>query len=120
MKKTSSKPGVMIYFDILNIFPFLSNAEKGILFEAMMRYGKEGTEPDLESSKLLNAIWCLMKARLDADDARYNDVVNHRKYAAYVRWCKKKDQEAMDYDTWVESGGPSSKQTYEDASDALA
>jgi len=119
MKKGNEKPGVMIYFEILEAFPLLSNAEKGILFESILQYAKDGRVPDLKGRRNVSMVWHLTKPHLDADDARYRNVTARRQYAAYVRWSRKKEQEVLDYDDWVKSGGLQSKQTYLDADDAF-
>ena len=118
MKKT--KPGVMIYFSVLEALAPMSNAEKGVLFEAILRFARDGEEPDFGKFKNLKPLWHLLKASLVADNNRYYQVTAQRQYAAYVRWSKKRGQNALDYDDWVESGGLKRDQTYLDAEDALA
>ncbi len=120
MKKENIKPGVMIYFDLIHVLPLLNDREKGILFEMILRYGKDGEEPPLIKTNKLQSIWILVKHRLDMDDTRYRNVTAHRKYAAYVRWCKSKGEEALDYDQWEQAGGLKNAQTYLDAENALA
>lgn len=117
MKKT--KPGVMIYFSILDAFSCLTYEEKGILFEAILRFAKDGKEPKKEKLGPLLPIWRLLKPHLVADNERYYEVTTRRQYAAYVRWSKKKGQEVLDYDDWVASGGAEKEHTYLDAEDAL-
>ena len=119
MEQTKGKPGVMIYFDLLNIFDLLTDAQKGILFESILRYAKNGEEPKLGKHKLLEMAWCIYQQRLDMDDEAYRRKVARGKYAAYVRWTKKKGGSVLDYDDWVESGGPEEEKTYLDASDAI-
>ena len=111
---------MMVYFELLSVLSVLSDREKGILFEMILRYGKDGKVPKVQQSRMLRSIWVLIKERLDVDDARYRSVTAHRKYAAYVRWCRKKGQEVLDYDSWVQEGGPETEKTYLDAEDALA
>ena len=118
MKKT--KPGVMIYFSILDAFPLMTNEEKGILFEAILRFAKDGKEPKLNGDRFVSAVWTLTRPHLVADNARYYEVTSRRQYAAYVRWSKKKGQIVRDYDEWVEYGGLEGERTYLGAEDALA
>ena len=114
------KPGIMVYFDILPTLRRLTDREKGILFQAMMEYGQDGTEPDMGKNVKLDAIWCMMQHRLDIDDEAYYKKTARGKYGAYVRWSKKKGDAVMDYDDWVEAGGLKEEKSYLDASDALA
>lgn len=114
------KPGIMIYFDLLSPLSLLSYEEKGILLQTMLVYGKTGEEPKIERSDLLEMAWCIIRQRLDLDDETYHKKVARRKYAAYVRWCKKKGNTVLDYDDWVSSGGLEDDNTYLDPNDALA
>ena len=120
MRKKNSKPGVMVYFELLGVLPALSDREKGLLFEMILQYGRDGKISQQPKTRMLRSIWGLIKQRLDVDDARYQDVTARRKYAAYVRWSKKKNQEALEYDDWVAAGGLTHEQNYVDAEDALA
>ena len=95
----SEKPGVIIYFDILGTVERLSNEDAGILFRAMLQYGLEKTIPDL--SGVLYVLWPMVQMRLDSDDQRYYDVSQKRKYAAYCRWAKKRNETPLEYDEWL-------------------
>ena len=118
MKKT--KPGVMVYFSVLDAMAHMSNAEKGVLFEAILRFARDGEEPNFGKFKNLSPLWELLKPSLIADNTRYYQVAAQRRYAAYVRWSKKRGQIVRDYDEWVEYGGLESDRTYQDAEDAHA
>ncbi|MBQ3543183.1 MAG: hypothetical protein IJA45_08695 [Oscillospiraceae bacterium] len=118
MEKT--KPGVMVYFSVLEAFPLMTNAEKGILFEAILRFARDEQEPEFGEKRNLKMVWHLIRPGLVADNKRYYDVTARRKYAAYVRWSKKRGQIVRDYDEWVEHGGLEGERTYLDAEDALA
>ena len=118
MEKT--KPGVMVYFSILEVLPHMTDAEKGSLFEAILRFARDGQEPEWGENRYIRSIWSLIRPSLVADNKRYYDVAARRKYAAYVRWSKKRGDAVQNYDEWVESGGPENKQTYLDPEDALA
>ena len=95
------KPGVMIYFDVIPVFAYLSIEEKGMLFEAILNYAKYGELPEL--SEKLMVIWPLIQQRLDFDESRYQVTVLKRKYAAYARWEKQNDRQPIPYSQWVEN-----------------
>ena len=97
------KPGVMIYFDMLPVLSYLSLDEKGILFEAVLRYGKFGELPSFPEK--LEPIWPLIQQRLDFDETRYQNTVMKRKYAAYVRREKQNDRQPLPYTQWLENHG---------------
>ena len=89
------KPGVMIYFDVIPVFAYLSMEEKGMLFEAILNYAKYGELPEL--SEKLMVIWPLIQQRLDFDEARYQVTVLKRKYSAYARWEKQNGNQPLPY-----------------------
>ena len=95
------KPGVMIYFDVIPVFAYLSIEEKGMLFEAILNYAKYGELPQLCEKLML--IWPLIQQRLDFDEARYQVTVLKRKYSAYARWEKQNDRKPLPYSYWVEN-----------------
>ena len=99
----SDKPGVMIYFDILPAIRHMSNADKGILFEAMLEYGQTGME--MELPKRLHVLWPLIQMRLDSDTLRYEKTVITKKYAAYVRWSKKQNINPISFVDWMMQEG---------------
>ena len=98
-----NKPGVMIYFDMLPALESLSNTDKGILFEAILRYGKYRVESKLTPKT--QVIWPLIRFRLDTDEMRYANTVVRRRYAAYVRWTKQQGKEPVDFIAWQEEKG---------------
>lgn len=97
------KPGVMIYFDLLEAMESLSVTDKGMLFEAILRYGKYRVESKL--SKRAQVLWPMIRMRLDSDELRYTNTVTRRKYAAYVRWAKRQNVQPLDFVTWQEEKG---------------
>ncbi len=117
MEKT--KPGVMVYFSVLEALPLMTNVEKGILFEAILRFARDEKEPEFGEKRNLKMVWNLIRPGLEADNKRYYDITARRKYAAYVRWSKKKGDVVRDYDEWVESGGLECSKTFLDAENAF-
>ena len=97
------KPGVMIYFELLPVLYHLSNEEKGLLFQAIMQYGQNLQEDPLPDR--LTVLWPLVKARIDCDSLRYDKVVIKKKYAAHVRWARRKGMEPLDFVAWQEKFG---------------
>ena len=79
----NTKPGVMVYFSILEVLPHMTDAEKGVLFEAILRFARDGEEPEWGDNRYNRAIWLLIRPSLIADNNRYYEVVARRKYAAY-------------------------------------
>ena len=101
-----NKPGVMIYFDMRRPLSILDDKDKGILFDTILEYGEtHEVNPRIHESPLLSVIWGLIQTRLDLDEERYWQVVVKRKYAAYVRWSKQKQETTMDFPEWMMKKG---------------
>lgn len=99
----NQKPGVMMYFDLLPVLRSLSNADKGILFEAILEYGLHRRV--IQLSNKTTVLWPLIQQRLDRDEMQYCKAVTKRAYAAYVRWCKYHGQTPLDFTQWQEEKG---------------
>ena len=100
-KKT--KPGVMVYFDMLPVIAQLSNADKGKLFQAILEYAQLGVVPELPAK--LRPLWPMITSRMDHDDIRYQKTVANRKYAAYTRWERQDDRIPLPFDEWLHHEG---------------
>jgi len=78
------QPGVMLYFEIRPCLSRLSMEEQGLLFNAILDYGEDGTEPDFEY--MLGIAWDFIKPRLERDKLRYEEICRKRTEAARIRW----------------------------------
>ena len=86
-KKGSSvrRPGVMIYFDMVEPILPLRDSEKGRLLMAIVEYARDGLEPKFTGRLAL--AWGYIQPKLDRDAEVYEDTVQKKKYAAF---CKKR------------------------------
>lgn len=98
-----SKPGVVLYFDILPALKFLSYDQKGKLFEAILEYGESGKSPDFAEDPLLGMAWCFVGPRIDRDGESYGVKAEQRKYAVYCREAKKANVSPLSFDDWRKS-----------------
>ena len=98
-----NKPGIMIYFDVIETVNRLSDQNAGRLFRAILEYGMTRRVPELPEKLFL--IWPLVQMRLDNDDQRYYRVTLKRRYAAYARWTKEKGQIPLEYEQWLAQPG---------------
>ena len=89
MKK---QPGVMLYFDIRPCLERLTMDDQGRLFNAILNYGEDGTEPDFDY--MLGIAWDFIKPRLERDKARYEERIRQCEEAARRRWEKQADANA--------------------------
>ena len=95
------KPGVMLYFEMRNVFEELSNEKRGILVSAILDYSEHGIQPDFRGS--LRIAWASIRPKLDRDDEAYLRNVQQRRYALYARECKRDGAEPLSYKEWCVS-----------------
>lgn len=86
----SKKPGVMIYFEILPQLEMLKPLQRLAVYEAIMAYGRDGTEPVLKREAEL--VWRFVRPIMDRDDERYKRVVSSRVKAGKARGKQMKEE----------------------------
>ncbi|MBP3411926.1 MAG: hypothetical protein J6K89_01570 [Oscillospiraceae bacterium] len=96
-----ARPGIMLYFDILDPIRVLPDEDKGRLLVAMLEYGKDGTAPSF--SGMLALAWGFVKPKIDKDEEEYNLSVLRRQYATVCRERKKKGEPEITFDEWLKS-----------------
>ena len=84
-----------VYTDLGELLEPLNHEEKGRLFEAMLRYAQDGSEPELDGNERF--IWPVVRRAIDREAAAYESKAeanreNGRKGAA-ARWSKAKDSD---------------------------
>ena len=72
------KPGMMVYFEVADSIRGIPYEEKGRLFEAMLDYARYGVLPTFDGFPVINALWCMVRSGLDADDKRYRKTAHDR------------------------------------------
>ena len=82
---SAGRPGVMIYFDMVEPILPLKDAEKGRLLMAIVEYARDGTEPRFAGRLAL--AWGYIQPKLDRDAEVYEYTKTQRKYAAF---CKRR------------------------------
>lgn len=96
-----ARPGVMLYFDILDPIRVLPDADKGRLLLAILEYGKDGIVPDFDG--MLALAWGFIRPKIDKDESEYNLSVLRRQYATVCRERKKKNEPEITFDDWVKT-----------------
>lgn len=96
-----ARPGIMLYFDILEPIRVLPDEDKGRLLVAMLEYGKEGIVPKFEG--MLALAWGFVKPKIDKDEEEYNLSVMRRQYATVCRERKKKGEPEITFDEWLKT-----------------
>ena len=95
-----ARPGVMLYFDMLEPIRVLSDEDKGRLLVAILEYGKDGVVP--EFSGMLALAWGFVRPKIDMDGVSYENTKVQRKYAAF---CKKRaalKRSKISFEEWLE------------------
>lgn len=95
-----AKPGVMLYFDLLEPLRILTDSDRGKLILAILEYGQDGREPDFKGS--LAMAWGFIRPKIDRDDESYESAAQQRRYANF---CKKRSSlnlPRIPYQKWLE------------------
>ena len=87
------RPGMILYFELRSVFAHLSGENCRALLLAMMDYADNGLLPERLDPSLI-CVWDLIRARLDADDQRYQSRVQAARRAALIRWQGTDDADA--------------------------
>ena len=96
-----ARPGIMLYFDILEPIRVLPDAEKGRLLVAMLEYGQSGIEPQFDGELGLTLAWGFVKPKIDKDSEEYNKTVLKRQYATFCRDRKRKGEPDISFEEWL-------------------
>lgn len=96
--KTTKRPGVMIYFDLINPLKRLSDVDRGKLFLAILEYSKDGTIPNFSGKLALTFDFILPK--LDRDEKSYENALRQRQYASFCRQCNALNLPKVSFDEW--------------------
>ena len=93
------RPGIMLYFDILEPIRVLPDADKGRLLVAMLEYGKTGVVPEFDG--MLALAWGFVKPKIDKDSEEYNRTILKRQFASACRDRKKKGEPDITFEEWL-------------------
>lgn len=94
-----ARPGIMLYFDILEPIRVLPDAEKGRLLVAMLEYGQSGIVP--EFTGMLALAWGFVKPKLDRDGETYENAKVQRKYAAFCKRRTAMNLPKVPFEDWL-------------------
>ena len=96
-----ARPGIMLYFDILEPIRALPDSDKGRLLVAMLEYGQSGKVPQFNGELGLTLAWGFVKPKIDKDSEEYNKTVLKRQFATFCRDRKKKGEPEITFEEWV-------------------
>lgn len=93
-----ARPGIMLYFDILEPIKVLPDADKGRLLVAMLEYGQSGTVPIFDG--MLALAWGFVKPKIDKDKESYDRQIQQKQYASFAREVKKRGLSQVSFEDW--------------------
>lgn len=93
------RPGIMLYFDILEPIKVLSDADKGRLLVAILEYGQSGTLPVFDG--MLALAWGFIQPKLDRDEESYENAKVQRKYAAFCKRRTSLNLPKIPFEEWL-------------------
>lgn len=96
-----SRPGLLLYFDVLPALDKLPHAAVGELLLAALHYAQDSTEPVFDDPSLGFA-WAFLRPSIDRDGATYNEKKQRGDWLTYCRQCKRDGTQALDFETWRE------------------
>ena len=96
----AERPGIMIYFDMVEPLKRLDHIGKGRLFEAMLNYGQYGEIPDFDGDGMLLMAWEFILPKLNADERSYRKKVIKNTYSSYCNKAKRSERVPMDFEEW--------------------
>ena len=94
-----ARPGIMLYFDMLDPIKVLPDADKGRLLVAMLEYGQLGKTPEFDG--MLALAWGFVKPKLDKDEEAYKDSVMQREYAAFCKKRRRLNLLKIPFEEWL-------------------
>ena len=94
------RPGIMLYFDMLEPISHLTNTERGKLLTAIREYGKEGKQPDFHGKLAL--AWGFVQPKIDRDEGSYDFAVQQKKYAGFCSRRAFNGFSKISYEDWLE------------------
>lgn len=105
MPINQSQSGFMLYFDMLNCFDDLTDAQTGRLIKDAIKYAEMDITPHYEEA-ILKMAWKFMKSAIDKDSERYEKKCKENKlrakYGAYKNKRENAGNDVMSFEEWKE------------------
>ncbi len=91
MNKTKERPGVMVYFHLMEPLAALSDGDFGDMIRALMAYAQYGVIPEFTDPGKQIA-WGYLRHAADVDQERYDRRCAQAREASQKRWSKDADE----------------------------
>lgn len=95
-----ARPGIMLYFDILEPIRVLPDEDKGRLLIAILEYGQDGTLPKFDG--MLAMAWGFVRPKIDRDGESYENAKVQRKYASFCKKLLKLNRPKIPFEEWLD------------------
>jgi hypothetical protein len=97
----NERPGMMMYFDMLEGLLVLEDEKIGKFIRAITRYAMYGEIPQFDGLEAV--LWSMIRPRLDRDAENYENKRLSGRYAAYCKNEQAAGRTAPDFETWKRS-----------------
>ena len=95
-----TRPGIIIYFDMLPSLRRLTKEQKADLFEALLEYAQFGVIPEFKDIEV-SVAWDFLQPRIDRDAQAYSLKCLKNRYSVYCREVKKNGLLKPTFDEWL-------------------
>jgi hypothetical protein len=93
MATQPEQPGVMLYWDAFELLNELGPTEAKEALTAIYQYAKDGAEPDFGGNRVLRITWVALRAGIDRNKAKYNQVREARREAGRASAAKRASEQ---------------------------
>lgn len=102
MAKTTDKPGIMLYFDVIGpMIKHLEDNELGELIRGAVDYSLTGEEPELDIFSPVSMAWDMLLPHLERDTERYRAKLEQSRYANYCKAQKQLGYTPLSREDWL-------------------
>ena len=84
------KNGLLLYYDLKDVFSYLTDEEAGKMIKAVFDYEIDGALTDFED-RMMASTYKRITDHLDRNKKKYEEIRQQRRQAAFIRWEKEKD-----------------------------
>ena len=84
------KNGFLLYYDLKDVFSYLSDEEAGKMIKAVFDYEIDGIVTDFED-RMMKSTYKRITDHLDRNKKKYITICEQRRQAAFIRWQNEKD-----------------------------
>ena len=89
----------MLYFDAIRpALKYLTDAQCGALFRAILDYAEYGSLPELDAWSAY--AFDMLRPKIDHDAERYEDIRLKRTYAVFCRESERRGEAAITFEEW--------------------